>query len=142
MLYRQGLDVLVQRELDRYVSPLRECLAFGKARFSQASGSSGLPLELQRWGGSFGTVRPHGNPSHPADYPWQVAPLQSLLPFHQPSVVWFVVLWVSRIFPLGGVSLGFTGFARGGEFGLPGRLNHFGSAFELVFRCDISQGTV
>jgi len=33
-IYGESRTVLVQRELDKSVSRLRECLAFGKARFS------------------------------------------------------------------------------------------------------------
>jgi hypothetical protein len=83
-------------------------------------------------GGRFGNGHPYGNPSHPAGYPWQVAPLQSLLPFYRPMALLPSLRLLSSRYSSRCFASCLTCFSGCGEFGITTGQDRFGSAFELV----------
>jgi hypothetical protein len=76
--------------------------------------------------------RPYGNPSHPAGYPWQVAPQQSLLAFHRPMALLSSLRSLSSRYSSRCSAFRFACFSGGGEFGIALGQDRFGSAVELV----------
>ena len=87
-------------------------------------------------------TRPNGIGVIPVDYPWQVAPLQSLLMFHQPVILSSIHWRLSSFFSLRFLPFGFTSFSGGGKFRVSGGMNYFSSALELIVRRYISNRTV
>ena len=85
-------------------------------------------------GGRFENGHPYGNPSHPAGYPWQVAPQQSLLPFHRPMALLSSLRLLSSRYCSRCSAFCFACFSGRGEFGVTIGQDRFGSAVEFVLR--------
>ena len=85
-------------------------------------------------GDRFENGHPYGNPSHPAGYPWQVAPQQSLLLFHRPMALLSSLRLLSSRYSSRCSAFRFACFSCGGEFGITLGQDRFGSAVELVLR--------
>ncbi len=83
-------------------------------------------------GGRFENGHPYGNPSHPAGYPWQVAPQQSLLAFHRPMALLSSLRLLSSRYSSRCSTFRFVCFSGRGEFGITLGEDRFGSAVELV----------
>jgi hypothetical protein len=85
---------------------------------------------------------PCDNSSLSTGYPWQVAPLQSPLPFDQPVVFLSRARSLSSFFSSGCFPFGFACFSGSGQFGFTFGQDYCSSTFEFIFRANIAYGAV